>query len=278
VLSSEAWAANAAATPGFWVHRSAHRWSRPKVIFPDGFDPDNLRMRTFTKALSKRHRAWLGAGKGPTPETALLPGVGTQEKEKKSEKEPQITLYLPSFKTAHLRLYEALVRERRLVADASYERGRPAQADKWDSAMDPNSSRGMSQKVYEAGLRMGLTRERVLRPDWSRDVRYLPMQVDHMVELQLTPNTEREIWNEFDVNYELLGALSNALSGGEFQRNILEERIRLSTETKDPTWMFRPLRFTRVVPAAGPLGQRWLKEEIGRGDHIKALRRLQGER
>ena len=112
----------------------------------------------------------------------------------------------------------------------------------------------MHPSTYARGEELNLTRDRILLPDWSRDQRRQPMNVDHIVELQVVPTNEHAgLWNSV-VNYELLDGVSNAMSGSQLKNNIIEERLRLARETGDETWLVRELVFDRVEADSGPRG------------------------
>jgi hypothetical protein len=185
---------------------------------------------------------------------------------------PEIRLVLPSVKVPHLSRYTGLVRERRLIHNSDYSREVEAQADKWDKGLKPGAAEGMFQEVYDEGVNLGLSENRIFRPDWAKRPVRMPMQVDHIVELQVTPSGETGIWDSF-VNYELLDQPSNSSSGSQLRNNIAAERARLVLTTGNPAWSTLPLIFTRVIPTPGPRGDRWSAEEIGRGDHIAVYRK-----
>lgn len=189
----------------------------------------------------------------------------------------QIRLVLPPMKGSHLAHYQALVRERRLRHDITYTRTVQAQATRWDRGMQPQSGEGMYQEVYDRGVRLGLAENRIFRPNWTSAPVRMDMQVDHIVELQVTPAAEVALWDSF-VNYELLDGPSNAASGSILMNNIQAERARLAATTGNPGWLVMPLVFTHVLVSAGTPGQRWSADEIRRGDHLDAYRRLIGER
>lgn len=246
----------------------------PKVVLPPDFDPDDKRMTVFAQALAAKPKlaAALQAQKGLAT-TALLDPKSKPKPQKKAP--PDVVLWLPSFKRRHLRLYQGLLGI--LQHDPANRRTVNAQSGKWDRGMDPNAPEGMDVRVYEEGLRLGIDPKRILRPNWSRDNPRTPMEVDHMVELQVLPKAQVDAWGDSFVNYELLDRLANGLSGGILQTNIRAERLRLMLETEDPTWATRVLKFTQVRVQPGPDGQRWLAEEIRSGDHLRTWRRQRGE-
>jgi hypothetical protein len=180
-----------------------------------------------------------------------------------------VTLRLPSFKARHLLRYRAVLP--RLEHDISRERERDGQAGVWDRGMAPPSPDGMHPEVYLRGERMGLSRNRILRPNWSRDVEWMPMTVDHVIELQVLTDADIAAWGDSYANYELLDGSSNSSSGSQIRRNIAQERAELVAYYNDPSWFWRILHFDRVVADSGPRGQGWVKEEIIWGEHLDAL-------
>lgn len=199
----------------------------------------------------------------------------SDEEERRRRQRVEVILRLPSVKAIHLSYYRGLLG--RLVHDILYTREVDAQAGEWDRGMNPRSPEGMYQEVYDRGVRMGLRESRIFRPNWSRNDRWINMQVDHVVELQVVPPGEVDgIWDTF-INYELLDQSSNSQSGSQLRANIVAERQRLAALTGDPGWLSRPLRFTRVEADSGPGGQRWLAEQIRGGQHLDALEEHQGE-
>lgn len=186
---------------------------------------------------------------------------------------PQVRLVLPAEKAFHARLYGALVAERRLVHESTYQRGSPAQADKWDTALYPRSPTDMRQETYDRGISMGLSEARLFRPNWSRDRYPIEMQVDHIVELQVTPRAERGLWNSA-VNYELLDQPTNGRSGPRLRGNIARERRRLVALTGNAAWATLPLRFTVLIVEGSPMGERWQDDEIRLGEHLDIFDKL----
>jgi hypothetical protein len=249
---------------------------RVRIVWPPDFDPDELRLQIFMSSVPKNKA--LVAKASPQPGQQSKPEVAQADPRPRDHagKPLEIVLRIPSFKAAHESRYRGLLG--RLIHDSGYDRERNAQSGDWDRAMHPDSGHGMDRRVYELGFRMGLEERRVLRPNWSRDERYMDMQVDHMIELQVVPMNEWEIWDNFDTNYELLDKAANTTSGTILKNNIIRERWRLTDATGDPSWLTRPLLFTRVEADTGPGGHRWVKDEIRRGDHLRALREHQGER
>ncbi len=103
-------------------------------------------------------------------------------------------LKLPQQKAPHLLTYLGWLG--RLQSDPNYDRGNPAQLDEWHQALRMGGSDPIPASVYERGHALGLAGEigerRIRVPDWSRTEESIPMQVDHIVELQVTPAAMRE--------------------------------------------------------------------------------------
>jgi hypothetical protein len=97
------------------------------------------------------------------------------------------------------------------------------------------------------------------------------MTVDHVVELQLLPDSEIDRWGDSFSNYELLDGSSNSSSGSQIRRNIAREREELVWYYQDPGWLWRTLTFDRVVADTGRWGYGWVREEIAWGEHLDAL-------
>jgi hypothetical protein len=157
-----------------------------------------------------------GPGVQPVPAAAAGLAAATQAK-----KWPPFVLKLPIEKAPHLATYRSWLGV--LQSDPNYVRGNPAQLDKWHQAHRQCGSHPIPRSVYERGHALGLTgkegEERIRVPDWSRRSKSIFMQVDHIIERQLTPNSHRGIFDEMD-NYELLDGRSNVNSRNRYVGNI----------------------------------------------------------
>jgi hypothetical protein len=205
-----------------------------------------------------------GAGPGVQAGPAVAAGLSS------ATKRPPFVLRLPMEKAPHLGTYRAWLG--RLQSDPSYTRGSPAQLDKWHQAHRIGGSHAIPAEVYERGHALGLTGEpgerRVRVPDWSR-TRSTPMEVDHIIELQVAPGSLRDAFDHVD-NYELLDRTANGNAGRQLQRNIAAERaIQVAF---DPSAAKRVLIFDQVELDGGQPGERWRSEEIRRGDQLDAYR------
>jgi len=93
------------------------------------------------------------------------------------------------------------------------------------------------------------------------------MEVDHIIELQVTPPDMREVFNSID-NYELLDRQSNGTSGPLLAANIAAERF--NQIAYDPSAANRVLLFEQVELDGGAPGERWLADELAAGLQLDA--------
>jgi hypothetical protein len=224
----------------------------------------------------------LNSGRGPRVRFQVLvdtaAGVSRarpqpKDPEKDKKKRPPFILWLPPQKAAHLATYRSWLGT--LQSDPGYERGNPPQRRKWHEALRIGGSYPLPAEVYARGHALGLQgkpgERRIRIPDWTKLGSPVSMEVDHIVELQVTPPPMR---SEFDsiFNYELLDRDSNGKVGPRLNRNIRRERAR--QEAFDPTTIGKVLKFEAVeVEGAGPPGLRWLKEELHRGEQLDSYER-----
>jgi hypothetical protein len=186
--------------------------------------------------------------------------------EEKKKKKPPFVLRLPQQKEPHLGRYRSWLGV--LQSDPNYARGNPEQ---WHRALRIGGSDGIPASVYERGHTLGFTGEigerRIRVPDWSHTngPKTIQMQVDHIVELQLTPATMRE---EFDsmFNWELLDSSSNVASRNILVANIATERAE--QVAFDPSAANRVLIFDEVTLDGGTAGERWSIDEIRAGEQL----------
>jgi hypothetical protein len=186
---------------------------------------------------------------------------------------PPFVLQLPVEKAPHLGLYRSWLGV--LQSDPHYDRGDPPQLARWHQAHRIGGSHGIPKEVYDRGHALGLTglrgEQRIRVPNWSR-ARPTPMAVDHIIELQFTPATMREVFDadeSRDVdNYELLSERANTASRNRFVANVARQRA--IQEAFDPLLRGQVLRFDRVELDGGEPGERWTSEEIRRGEQLDA--------
>jgi hypothetical protein len=197
------------------------------------------------------------------PHVGALPGTSTAPKPK-----PPFVLRLPQQKAPHLETYRAWLGV--LQSDPNYQRGNPGQLERWHQALRIGGSNAIPADVYERGHHLGFTGEagerRVRVPDWSR-TKSTPMEVDHIIELQVTPMSHRDYFNSI-ANFELLDRAANGSSGPLLANNIAAERaIQVAF---DPSAAGKILTFDQVVLDGGSAGERWLVDEIRGGEQLDA--------
>jgi hypothetical protein len=201
----------------------------------------------------------------PAPVTPVVPGPADTDKKKKTP----FVLLLPQQKAPYLQLYRNWLGV--LQSDPNYDRGNPAQDDKWHQALRIGGSDPIPAEVYERGHRLGFTgaagEKRIRAPDWSR-TKSVPMEVDHVIELQVTPDSKRDYFNSM-ANFELLDRPSNGTSGNLIKNNIATERAK--QEAADPTLKGRVLKFDDVQMDGGTPGERWSADEVKGGQQLDAF-------
>jgi hypothetical protein len=188
-----------------------------------------------------------------------------------------VTLILPPEKAIHAGLYHSLIRARQLEHTPNVPR-RTAQARNWDRELRPGGPMEMSLEAWHNFDRMGISENRRLRPDWSRELPRVNMQVDHRVEWQLL-GTANRAWGDTISNYEQLDQASNGSAGSTLMNNIQNERQRLKTATGNPGWLKQRIVFNNLsVPSTASRAMRWLPEQIQQGKHYDALLRHERDR
>jgi len=211
---------------------------------------------------------------GSLTQAASLVGkaVGTATapaKDDPKKTRPPFVLWLPQQKAPHLETYRSWLG--RLQSDPNYERGNPPQRREWHKALRGGGSNPIPQSVYERGHKLGLAgregEDRIRIPNWSRRSMEIAMEVDHIVELQLTPAHMRR---EFDsiFNWELLDRKSNGDSGNLLKNNIARERAK--QVAFDPSTKSRVLLFDDVQLDGGTPGERWIAKELQDGEQLDA--------
>lgn len=192
----------------------------------------------------------------------------------KPKQRPPFVLRLPLEKAPHFVRYQSWLTV--LQSDPNYQRGNPGQLDIWHQKLRLGGSDGIPSCVYERGHALGFTgaagERRVRVPNWSR-MRSTSMEVDHIIELQLTPSAMRSDFNSL-ANMELLDETSNGNSGKQIQLNVAAERAR--QVAFDPTAANRVLRFDAVTLEGGTPGERWSVDEIRAGEQLDAYEQHDG--
>jgi hypothetical protein len=198
----------------------------------------------------------------PAPVTPVVPGPNDPDKKKKTP----FVLLLPQQKEPHLQLYRNWLGT--LQSDPNYDRGDPHQENIWHQALRIGGGDPIPAEVYERGHRLGLTGEAgeilIRKPNWSR-TKSVPMEVDHVIELQVTPNAQRSYFNSL-ANLELLDRLSNGTAGPLLQGNIASERAK--QEAADPSLKGQVLKFDDVKMDGGTPGERWNVAQLKSGQQL----------
>ncbi|HZP59838.1 MAG TPA: DUF4157 domain-containing protein [Opitutaceae bacterium] len=212
-------------------------------------------------------------GKQRTPVTPVVPNPAT-DPDKDKKKKPPFVLKLPQQKAPHLVTYQGWIGV--LQSDPNYDRGNPGQDDKWHQALRIGGAFGIPAEVYERGHRLGFVGEegerRIRVPNWSR-TKSVPMQVDHVIELQVTPPDKRDFFNSM-ANFELLDEPSNTSSGRLLQQNIADERKK--QEAADPSLVGKVILFDSVQMDGGSPGERWNSDEIRAGEQLDVYEQRKG--
>ena len=204
----------------------------------------------------------------PLPQPLPVPLPVPQPDQQKKKPRPPFVLRLPQQKAPHLQTYRDWLGV--LQSDPNYMRGNPGQLEIWHRELRMGGGNPIPRSVYERGHRLGFTGEdgeRTVRvPGWST-TRSTPMEVDHIVELQVTPAVMRPLFNAID-NFELLDRASNGSSGPRLAANIAAERaIQVAF---DPSAAGRVLFFERVEMDGGSPGERWSVDQIRAGRQLDA--------
>jgi hypothetical protein len=118
----------------------------------------------------------------------------------------------------------------------------------------------------------------VLIPDWSKTSKWQPMDVDHIVELQLLTPLDRSSYDNFR-NYELLDSSANSSSGSKLYWNVLKEQRLAFAVTRDRRYINERVVFDAVLMQYDTAaGERWTIDEIRTGQHIEVLLDMYGIR
>jgi len=204
----------------------------------------------------------------PTPAAGARPAAvpGLPLPEGKPKQRPPVVLRLPLEKGSHFPEYAALVAQRALVNEVPFVRGSSRQVAEWDQNLKPGGANGMSAATYARGQALGLDPPDILRPPWTRLGNSIPTEVDHIIELQVTPAAQRGVYDAFQ-NLELLDAGSNESAGSRLQQNIARERAQQAAF--DPALATAPLVFERVERDGGnPPAVVWPAIDVANGEHL----------
>jgi len=128
--------------------------------------------------------------------------------------------------------------------------------------------------VWRRAALLGIDAQHVVIPYWSRTTPYdSKMQVDHVIEMQVTPIGHE---GQFDnlATLRLLDASSNTSAGSQFDHNIRHLRDTLAGQTADQGWMYRDITFERIALAGLVILGLWTTEELIAGEYLDAYVRL----
>ena len=93
------------------------------------------------------------------------------------------------------------------------------------------------------------------------------IEVDHIIELQVTPASMRDAFDSVD-NYELLTETANVASRNRIRASI--EKERAEQVACDPSKKDQVLTFDQVELGGGQRAERWTSEEIRSGEQLDA--------
>ncbi len=207
--------------------------------------------------------------------TGLGSGVKAVRDEEEKEKRSLFVLRLPQEKAPRFRRFRNWIAPdiaSNLRSDPDDERGAPAQLGRWHREHRVGGAHGIPAGVYERGHRLGMTgatgEERIRVPDWSPTGRRVLMQVDHVVELQLTPSAFRADYFDTMDDDELLDQGANASAGPTSRANVAAERKK--QEAFDSSLKGQILRFDAVQMDGGSPGERWSSDDVRTGRLLDA--------
>ena len=216
-------------------------------------------------AFSAQLRILVGLTAALPPGAQPVPGALPPTTQGQAQR-PPFVLRLPRQKAPHLNAYQGWLGT--LQSDPNYARGNPGQLEIWHQTLRLGGSEGIPASVYERGHQLGFTgadgERRIRVPNWSRRGA-TPMEVDHIIELQVTPQGMRDEFNSAS-NFELLDRAANGSAGPLLAQNIAQERAQ--QVAADPSVANQVLRFDQVVIDGGSAGQRWSIDEIRAGEHL----------
>jgi hypothetical protein len=206
----------------------------------------------------------------PPQEGTVSPILPLPQQAEKPKQRPPFVLKLPKQKELHLGTYRSWLGT--LQSDPLYERGSTAQEGEWHRCLRIGGSHAIRADVYERGHELGLTgvdgENRIRQPDWPHEgSESIWMQVDHIVELQLTPAAMRSYFDSVD-NYELLDSTSNGSSGGLIRGAVARERAK--QVAFDPSAATKVLKFDKVEVEGGAPGEHWTIDELTTGEQLDA--------
>jgi uncharacterized protein DUF4157 len=197
------------------------------------------------------------------------------ENKREKSRRSEIILVLPLEKNIHSMMYDNHVGWLQHQKYRGEDEFQTNQISNWTKYVKSK----MSAKIFERGLKLGLDKDDIIRPYWTpiripspADKKRLP--VDHKIEWQVRPILDPYYLDQY-WNYELLDPVVNSSVGPIMRHNIEKERVRLSAETQDLSWLYKDLTFTKIETYAGPIQQiRWTIEDVIEGKHLDVYEKL----
>jgi hypothetical protein len=203
----------------------------------------------------------------PVPNVPPIPKPTDPDDERRRKRCPPIILLLPRAKAYDLDAYVALIGELEHIPNRPRDTN---QKKSWET-LTPGR---IPASVWTRAAEMGLASLFVVFPFWSQTAVYPePMQVDHDIEMQVTPIGKE---GKFDTpaHHRLMDAGSNVGAGAELLWNIVKMRETLVKCTNDQGWMYRRLVFERVAASTSNNPGIWSRDDLISGRHLDAYERL----
>jgi hypothetical protein len=126
-------------------------------------------------------------------------------------------------------------------------------------------------QVFARGAALGLTRDQVIFPSWSRTNLSTKFEVDHIIEYQVLP-IGQEAQFDRSTNYRLMDKSNNAASGASLAAGIVHLREALA-QCNDPRAV-EPFRFEGVAPTGAVAPEIWTRADLISGRHLDAYKAL----
>ena len=178
----------------------------------------------------------------------------------------EITLYVSEFKPRDMyNVYRGRL---------AHSKNRPERRTRQRATWDRHIASRLPPEWFGCAPALELSRDRMLRPNWDPSGNEMQMDVDHIVEWQVRPLGDENLLDD-PHNFELLDSESNQSSGDLTRTAIETERAHIAEQTRDQSWLFRDLTFTKI-DGGGPGGIRWPLEDIEQGKHLDVYARKKG--
>jgi hypothetical protein len=182
-----------------------------------------------------------------------------------------VILYLPAFKAGDFDIYDRWMSKGPLQHRVNRPRD-TGQLRRWRALMPGRIPATVKQRAQK----LGLSETDLILPYWSKSqVLTTPMQVDHIVEMQVAPiGREGELDNM--ANYRLMDGRQNASVGSELSANVRNLRGALQ-KRGGAAWETCDLTFDRVTAPYQKIPFTWTKEELQAGAHLDAFDKRLGK-